>query len=96
MENNMSFLNELEEVLKLRKEKLPENSYTARLFKEGDDRILKKIIEEAGEVIIAAKGTDRQEIIHESADLLFHLLVLLVHKGLTLQDIENELRKRHS
>jgi len=92
----MSFLNELEEVLKIRKQQLPENSYTARLFREGDDRILKKIVEEAGEVVIAAKGTDRQEIIHESADLIFHLLMLLVQKGLTLEDIEKELEKRHS
>ena len=92
----MGFLKELENVLKLRKEKLPENSYTARLFKEGDDRILKKIVEEAGEVVIAAKGTDRHEIVHESADLLFHLMMLLVHKGLTLQDIEDELQKRHT
>ncbi|MDH4233173.1 MAG: phosphoribosyl-ATP diphosphatase [Nitrospirota bacterium] len=92
----MSFLNELEEVLKLRKEKLPDNSYTARLFREGDDRILKKIVEEAGEVVIAAKNTDRQEIVHEAADLLFHLIMILVQKGLTLQDIEDELKKRHS
>ena len=92
----MSFLNELEEVLKIRKQQLPENSYTARLFREGDDRILKKIVEEAGEVVIAAKNTDRQEIIHESADLIFHLLMLLVQKGLTLEDIEKELEKRHS
>ena len=96
MGSNMSFLYELEEVLKVRKEKLPENSYTSRLFREGDDRILKKIAEEAGEVIIAAKGTDRQEIIHESADLLFHLMMILVQKGLSLRDIENELKKRHS
>ena len=92
----MSFLNELEKVLKIRKQELPENSYTARLFREGDDRILKKIVEEAGEVVIAAKNTDRQEIVHESADLLFHLLMLLVHKGITLEDIERELEKRHS
>ncbi|MDH5655959.1 MAG: phosphoribosyl-ATP diphosphatase [Spirochaetia bacterium] len=92
----MSFLNELEDVLKLRKDKLPENSYTARLFREGDDRILKKIVEEAGEVVIAAKGTDRHEVVHESADLLFHLMMLLVHKGISLKEIEDELQKRHS
>ena len=91
----MEFLKELEKVLQERKEKLPEKSYTANLFRDGRDRILKKIGEEAGEVIIAAKNTDRGELIHEVADLLFHAQVLLVDAGVSLDEIVAELKKRH-
>lgn len=91
----MKFLEELEELLKKRKSELPEKSYTADLFKKGIDRILKKIGEEAGEVIIAAKNTDEQELVHEVADLLFHLQVLLVDKNIPLSKVEDELKKRH-
>lgn len=91
----MKFLEDLEMVLRDRKEKLPEKSYTANLFRDGQDRILKKIVEEAGEVVIAAKNKARNEIIHESADLLFHLEVLLIDCGLSLNDIVKELEVRH-
>ncbi|HMV41148.1 MAG TPA: phosphoribosyl-ATP diphosphatase [Leptospiraceae bacterium] len=91
----MKFLEELEELLKQRKKDLPEKSYTADLFKRGLDRILKKIGEEAGEVIIAAKNTNESELIHEVADLLFHVQVLLVDKNISLSQIETELKKRH-
>jgi phosphoribosyl-ATP pyrophosphohydrolase/phosphoribosyl-ATP pyrophosphohydrolase/phosphoribosyl-AMP cyclohydrolase len=91
----MSFFNELETILQDRKKNLPENSYTSDLFKKGIDRILKKIGEEAGEVIIASKNTDSKEIIHEIADLVFHLQVLLVHKNISISEIESELIKRH-
>ncbi len=92
----MSFLEKLEKLLQERKETMPEKSYTANLFREGDDRILKKVIEEAGEVLLAVKNKDRDEIIHESADLLFHLMMALVHSGVPLKDIITELEKRHS
>ncbi len=92
----MDFLIQLEKILQDRKAKLPEKSYTAELFKTGLDRILKKVGEEAGEVIIAAKNNKEDEIIHEVADLLFHLQVLLVEKELSLQDIVDELESRHS
>lgn len=91
----MNFLEELEKLLQERKDTLPEKSYTANLFREGSDRILKKVIEEAGEVLLAVKNEDRSEIIHESADLIFHLLVALVHSGVPLSDIVAELEKRH-
>ena len=91
----MKFLEELEELLKKRKLELPEKSYTADLFRRGIDRILKKIGEEAGEVIIAAKNSDEQELIHEVADLLFHLQVLLVDKNIPISKVEDELKKRH-
>ncbi|TGL61243.1 phosphoribosyl-ATP diphosphatase [Leptospira ognonensis] len=92
----MEFFKKLEEVLRKRKHDLPEKSYTAELFRDGIDRILKKIGEEAGEVIIAAKNTDEKELIHEVADLMFHIEVLLVEKGLSLEIISKELEKRHS
>jgi len=92
----MEFFTKLEEVLRRRKNELPEKSYTAELFRDGIDRILKKIGEEAGEVIIAAKNPNEKELIHEVADLIFHIEVLLVEKGLSLEVISKELEKRHS
>ncbi|MBE7412376.1 MAG: phosphoribosyl-ATP diphosphatase [Leptospiraceae bacterium] len=92
----MEFLFALEKTLEKRKTEKPEKSYTADLFRGGIDRILKKIGEEAGEVIIASKNSDREEFIHEVADLVFHLEVLLVEKGISFQTILEELKKRHS
>jgi phosphoribosyl-ATP pyrophosphohydrolase/phosphoribosyl-ATP pyrophosphohydrolase/phosphoribosyl-AMP cyclohydrolase len=92
----MEFLLKLEDLLRKRKEELPEKSYTAELFRDGVDRILKKIGEEAGEVIIAAKNPNEKELIHEIADLIFHLEVLMVEKGISLSTIAKELEKRHS
>ncbi|MCP5493501.1 MAG: phosphoribosyl-ATP diphosphatase [Leptospiraceae bacterium] len=92
----MQFFLELEELLKKRKLELPENSYTSKLFQKGLDKILKKVGEESGEVIIAAKNTDKQELIHEIADLIFHLQVLLVEKNFSISDIEKELQIRHN
>ena len=71
-------------------------SYTNYLFKEGTDKIAKKLIEEAGEVIIAAKNADKEEIINETSDLLYHCLVLLADQGVSLASVEAELRKRSS
>lgn len=80
-------------IVKLKKE-LPEKSYTSSLFKQGIDRIVQKIGEEAVEVVIAAKGTSRKKIIEESADLFFHVLVLMAAKKITLEQIYQELGKR--
>ncbi len=91
----MQFLTELENLLKERKNTLPEKSYTANLFREGDDRILKKVIEEAGEFLLAVKNKDREEIIHECADLIFHTLMALVNSGVDLETVTEELKKRH-
>lgn len=88
-------LNKLFEIIEDRKANPTEQSYTASLFAEGEDRILQKIGEEATEVIIAAKGQGDQRIIEEVSDLFYHTLVLLSEKGLKLSDIEDELRKRH-
>ncbi len=70
-----------------------EDSYTTYLFKEGIDKILKKIGEESSEVIIGAKNS-KEELIYESSDLIYHLMVLLVNEGITLTDIYGELKKR--
>jgi phosphoribosyl-ATP pyrophosphohydrolase/phosphoribosyl-ATP pyrophosphohydrolase/phosphoribosyl-AMP cyclohydrolase len=91
----MEFLMNLENILKQRKKELPQGSYTARLFQEGEDRILKKIIEEAGEVLLAIKSGQKKEVIHESADLIFHLMVALVEKDISLEEVVEELKRRH-
>ena len=88
-------LNELFAIIQDRKANPTEKSYTAALFAEGEDRILQKVGEEAVEVILAAKGQGNQRLIEETADLFYHMLVLLAAKGLTLADVEAELRQRH-
>ena len=85
----------LYELLKGRKETLPEGSYTTYLFQKGTDKILKKIGEECTEVIIAAKADDKPETVYEIADLAYHIMVLMVEKGITLEDIHRELGSRH-
>jgi phosphoribosyl-ATP pyrophosphohydrolase/phosphoribosyl-AMP cyclohydrolase len=74
---------------------LPEGSYVARLHRAGLDRLLKKIGEEAGEVILAAKNQDPEELRHEAADLFFHLLLTLAELGLTPEDLARTLWARH-
>ncbi len=88
-------LHQLFEIIEDRKANPTKKSYTARLFAEGEDRILQKVGEEAVEVILAAKGQGRQRIIEETADLFYHTLVMLSAKGITIDDIEAELRQRH-
>jgi len=85
---------EVFEVIKKRQRELPEGSYTARLFKEGQDRILKKIGEEATEVVLASKGGRAEEILYELADLYYHTLVALAYHGLELGDLARELASR--
>lgn len=87
-------LNSLSEILEQRKQASPDESYTAKLFNDGQDNILKKVGEEATEVIIASKSDDNAAIIHEVADLWFHTMVLLKHHELDYTDILNELERR--
>ena len=87
-------LQRLTGTLEARRNAPPESSYVARLFSKGDDAILKKVIEEAGEVLLAAKEDDRTHLVHEVADLWFHTLVLLAHKGLGADDVLRELARR--
>ena len=77
-----------------RQQKRPEKSYTTYLFDKGQDKILKKIGEEAAEIIIASKSDNKEEVIYECGDFIYHMLVLLANHGLTLDDLAKELNKR--
>ena len=88
----------LEMLMKLirgRKTEKQEGSYTTYLFEKGLDKILKKVGEESTEVIIAAKEQDKKETIYEIADLAYHVMVLMIEAGISLEDIHNELASRH-
>jgi len=95
-EDDLAFWNELFEIIESRREKMPENSYTAELFKEGIDKMMKKLGEEAIEVMIAAKSNKKDEFIYECADLIYHLTVLMVKMDVNPKDIMEELSKRHT
>ncbi len=88
-------MNGLYDMLKGRKAELPEGSYTSYLFKKGIDKILKKIGEESTEVIIAAKADDKNETVYEVADLAYHVMVMMVEMGISVEDIKKELASRH-
>ncbi|MBR2013200.1 MAG: bifunctional phosphoribosyl-AMP cyclohydrolase/phosphoribosyl-ATP diphosphatase HisIE [Clostridia bacterium] len=82
-------------LLQGRKEQMPEGSYTTYLFEKGLDKILKKVGEESTEVIIGAKSEDKAETVYEIADLAYHIMVLMVEMGITVDDIRKELASRH-
>ena len=88
-------LDALMKVIEGRKKEKKEGSYTTYLFEKGIDKILKKVGEESTEVIIAAKANDRAETIYEIADLAYHVMVLMIEMGISLDDIKNELASRH-
>lgn len=85
----------LMELIKGRKTEKKEGSYTTYLFEKGLDKILKKVGEESTEVIIAAKDEDKAETIYEIADLAYHVMVLMIEAGISLEDIHKELASRH-
>ncbi|MBQ4435221.1 MAG: bifunctional phosphoribosyl-AMP cyclohydrolase/phosphoribosyl-ATP diphosphatase HisIE [Clostridia bacterium] len=85
----------LMDLLKGRKETLPEGSYTTYLFQKGLDKILKKVGEESTEVIIAGKAEDKRETVYEIADLAYHIMVLMTEMGISLEDVHRELASRH-
>ncbi|MFW6000151.1 MAG: phosphoribosyl-ATP diphosphatase [Halorubrum sp.] len=89
-------LDELFATIESRREELPEGSYTASLFthEKGENAVLEKIGEETTEAVLAAKDDDREELTAESADLVYHLLVLFAMKGLDVDDLREELRDR--
>ncbi|WP_461864288.1 bifunctional phosphoribosyl-AMP cyclohydrolase/phosphoribosyl-ATP diphosphatase HisIE [Thermococcus sp.] len=91
MDYSLTILRELEELIKQRRENPKEGSYTSRLFKEGKEKIYKKFGEEAVEVLVAE---ERERIIYETADMLYHLLVLLAYNDISLGEVMNELRRR--
>ena len=91
---NSDILQRLTETLKARKQASPESSYVAKLFSKGEDAILKKIGEEATEVILASKGGDKSQLVYETADLWFHCMVLLAQHGLSAAEVLDELARR--
>lgn len=95
-DTDLSILDELYEIIKSRKENPVENSYVCSLLdhRKGIDKILEKVGEEAIETILAVKSEKKEEIIYESSDLLFHLMVMFVAKGITLEEIATELTTR--
>ncbi|UPV72800.1 phosphoribosyl-ATP diphosphatase [Halorussus limi] len=95
-EDTAAVLDELFAVVEDRKETLPDESYTASLFthEKGENAVLEKLGEETTELLLAAKDDDREEIAHESADIVYHLLVLLSMKEMDLADLRAELRER--
>ena len=84
-------LEALEEIIEVRKTEMPDNSYTTSLFNEGIKKITKKLGEEASEVIIASLAEKRSDLIYESADLIYHLLVLLANEDISLEEVVDEL-----
>lgn len=89
-------IEKLFEIIEDRRSNPRPNSYTSVLFSEGEDAILKKVGEEAMEVILAAKGQGDDRLVEEMADLFYHSLVLLSWRGLSLEDLKEELRRRHN
>ncbi len=91
----VQFLSFLQDLIEKRKLEMPEGSYTTSLFAKGTRKITQKVGEEAVETIIGAMANDDENFIYESADLVYHLMVLLSHKGFRIEDIARELEKRH-
>lgn len=93
--NEIQFLTYLQDFIDKRKAEMPEGSYTTSLFQKGTRKITQKVGEEAVETIIGAMANDDENFIYEAGDLLYHLIVLLTHKGYRIEDIVRELKKRH-
>ncbi|EKB7280384.1 TPA: bifunctional phosphoribosyl-AMP cyclohydrolase/phosphoribosyl-ATP diphosphatase HisIE [Vibrio parahaemolyticus] len=94
-ESQMVWLHQLEQLLVARKSADPDSSYTASLYARGTKRISQKVGEEGVEVALAATSGDKAELVCESADLIYHLLVLLQDQGLSMNDVVNKLKERH-
>ncbi|GMQ47000.1 bifunctional phosphoribosyl-AMP cyclohydrolase/phosphoribosyl-ATP diphosphatase HisIE [Vibrio sp. 10N] len=94
-ESQMVWLHQLEQLLAARKDADPESSYTASLYARGTKRISQKVGEEGVEVALAATSGDKDELVCESADLIYHLMVLLQDQGLSMNDVVNKLKERH-
>lgn len=93
-EHPAGLLHELYQLIKKRQQERPQGSYTTYLFDKGLDKILKKVGEESAETIIAAKNDDPKQLVAETADLLYHLLVMLVARNVNLDDVRDELAQR--
>lgn len=93
--NPILFLSELQNFIYKRHQEMPENSYTTSLFKKGINKMAQKVGEEATETIIEATNGTNEQLVYESSDLLYHLIVMLTAKGLSIEDVASELIKRH-
>jgi len=91
----LKFLVDLQDLIDSRKKELPGDSYTTSLFKAGTGKIAQKVGEEAVETVIGAMANDDENLLYEGADLLYHLMVLLSHKGMRIEDLAAELKRRH-
>lgn len=89
------FLSELQDFINQRKQEMPEGSYTTKLFRDGINKIAQKVGEEALETVIEATNGSAEHLVYEASDLLYHLIVMLTEKGLRIEDIANELHRRH-
>lgn len=92
---DLAFLATLQDFIERRKREMPEGSYTTKLFTNGINKISQKVSEEATETIIEAIGGTKEQLLYESSDLIYHLIVLLTEKGLRIEDLARELKARH-
>ena len=92
---DLAFLSYLQDFIERRKNELPEGSYTTKLFTKGINKISQKVGEEAVETIIEATNGTKEQLLYESSDLIYHLIVLLTEKGLRIEDLARELKARH-
>ena len=95
-QNDIQFLTYLQDFIEKRKREMPQGSYTTSLFEKGTGKIAQKVGEEAVETIVGAMSGDEENFIYEAGDLLYHLIVLLTHKGYRIEDVAKELKRRHS
>ena len=91
----LSFLSELQDFIDKRKQEMPEGSYTTSLFNKGINKIAQKVGEEALETVIEATNGTTEHLVYEASDLLYHLIVMLTEKGLRIEDVAEELHRRH-
>ena len=94
-EENIMFLKYLQNFIERRRQEMPEGSYTTTLFQKGINRMAQKVGEEAVETVIEATNGTEDRLIYEASDLIYHLIVLLTSKGLRIDDLARELKKRH-
>ena len=94
-QNPLLFLTELQDFINRRHEEMPEGSYTTSLFKDGVNRMAQKLGEEALEAVIEATNGTKDKLVYEASDMIYHLIVLLTSKGLRIEDVAEELQKRH-
>lgn len=92
---DLAFLSYLQDFIEKRKKEMPEGSYTTKLFSKGINKISQKVGEEAIETIIEATNGTKEQLLYETSDLIYHLIVLLTEKGLRIEDLARELKARH-